>query len=455
MREESNHLDISDSETIVAIATPPGNGGVGVLRISGNKIDQIALSVLGCLPTPRQASLMSFLDGDGSIIDRGLAIYFPTPHSYTGENVLELQAHGGRVLMGLLLNRVIGLGARIAEAGEFTRRAYLNGKLDLAQAEAVADLISCSSEQAVRCAQRSLIGDFSIKINSLVDKTVELRCQIESSIDFSDEEIDFLSELSVENNINDLLSNIDNILSSARQGAVLREGLTVVIAGQPNTGKSTLLNRIAGQNVAIVSDIPGTTRDILKEQIHIDGLPLHIIDTAGLRETDNPIEKEGIKRAKNSIQNADYVLLVMDANQQFNDHLNNFIELAQVPVIHIINKIDLIGDQAKLLQKDHGVEIYLSAKTGEGMDLLYQYLKQSVGYESSEDVFLARSRHIHALEIAQQGLLSALSIITTSSAIELLAEELRRVQIALSQITGEFVADDLLGEIFSRFCIGK
>jgi tRNA modification GTPase len=455
MREESNHVDVSESETIVAIATPPGNGGVGVLRISGHNLDQIAQSVLGCVPAPRQASLMSFIDNDGSIIDRGLAIYFPTPHSYTGENVLELQAHGGRVLMGLLLNRIVGLGARIAEAGEFTRRAYLNGKLDLAQAEAVADLISCSSEQAVRCAQRSLTGEFSIKINSLVDQTIELRCQIESSIDFSDEEIDFLSELLVENRINDLLSNIENILDSSRQGAVLREGLTVVIAGQVNTGKSTLLNRLAGQNVAIVSDIPGTTRDTLKEQIHIDGLPLHIIDTAGLRKTNDPVEQEGIKRAKQSIQNADYVLLVIDAQQQSSDYLENFIELAQIPVIRIINKIDLMSDQAKILEKEHGVEIYLSAKTGEGMDLLYQYLKQSVGFESTEDVFLARSRHIQALETAQQSLLSALAVIKTSSAIELLAEELRRVQIALSQITGEFVADDLLGEIFSRFCIGK
>jgi tRNA modification GTPase len=450
-----NHLDVSEPELIAAIATPPGNGGVGVLRISGNNIDHIAQSVLGCVPPPRNASLLPFLDGDGSIIDSGLAIYFPAPNSYTGENVLELQAHGGRVLMGLLLNRVIGLGARIAEAGEFTQRAYLNGKLDLAQAEAVADLISCSSEQAVRCAQRSLLGEFSNKIDALVNQIIELRCQIESSIDFSEEDIDFLSELSVDRRINQLLSSIEQILGSSRQGAVLREGLTVVIAGQPNTGKSTLLNRIAGHDVAIVSDIPGTTRDILKQQIHIDGLPLHIIDTAGLRESNDPIEQEGIKRAKQSIQDADYLLLVTDVNQQSLDDIESYIESAQVPVIRIINKIDLIGDQAKLLKKDHSVEIHLSAKTGDGMNLLYDYLKQSVGFESTEDVFLARSRHIQALETAQQGLISALSVLTTSSAIELLAEELRRVQIALSQITGEFVADDLLGEIFSRFCIGK
>ncbi len=451
-----NNLVGAESEPIVAIATPLGNGGVGVLRISGSKIDQIAQSVLGCVPAPRYASLMSFIDSDGSTIDRGLAIYFPAPNSYTGETVLELQAHGGRVLMGLLLNRVIGLGARIAEAGEFTRRAYLNGKLDLAQAEAVADLISCSSEHAVRCAQRSLTGEFSNTINSLVEQTIELRCQIESSIDFSDEEIDFVSELSVENRINGLVSNIEHILGSARQGSVLREGLTVVIAGQPNTGKSTLLNRLAGEDVAIVSNTPGTTRDVLKQHIHIDGLPLHIIDTAGLRKTTDAVEKEGIKRAKQSIHNADYVLLVIDANQQTSDKFEDFIEFPQIPVIRIINKIDLIGDQAKLVNKDHGVEIYLSAKTGEGMDLFYQHLKQSVGYDSSEDVFLARSRQIQALEIAQQGLFSALTVvIETSSAIELLAEELRCVQIALSQITGEFVADDLLGEIFSRFCIGK
>jgi tRNA modification GTPase len=361
--------------------------------------------------------------------------------------------------MGLLLNRVLELGARIAEAGEFTRRAYLNGKLDLAQAEAVADLINCSSEHAVRCAQRSLMGEFSNKINEFVNQIIELRCQIESSIDFSDEEIDFVSELSVETRINELLSNIKQILGSARQGAVLRNGLTMVIAGQPNTGKSTLLNAISGQNVAIVSDIPGTTRDVLKQQINIDGLPLHIMDTAGLRQTDDPIEQEGVKRAKQSIQDADYVLLVMDAaNQQSEQQIQQFIaqhQLEKIPVIRIVNKIDLIDEQAKLISKDHYAEIYLSAKTGKGMDLLYQHIKQSVGFESTEDVFLARSRHIQALEAAQQGLSTALTVITTSSAIELIAEELRTVQIALSQITGEFVADDLLGEIFSRFCIGK
>ena len=448
------HQDISKSETIVAVATPPGNGGVGVLRISGHSIDHIAKPILGCVPAPRQAQLLAFIDHDGSVMDRGLAVYFPAPHSYTGEHVLELQAHGSRVLMDLLMKRVVGLGARIAEAGEFTRRAFLNGKLDLAQAEAVADLISSSNEYAVRCAQRSLTGEFSNRIDALVNQIIELRCQIESSIDFSDEDIDFISELSVQTRINQLQSDIEQILGSAKQGAVLRAGLTLVIAGQPNTGKSTLLNRIAGQNVAIVSDIPGTTRDILKEDIHIDGLPLHIIDTAGLRETNDPVEKEGIKRAEQSIQNADYVLLVVDANQQQNDS-TQFIETLQIPVIRIINKIDKQGLQPKRIDNHTGVEIYLSAKTGQGLELLYQYLKQSVGFESTEDIFLARTRHIQALEQAKSGMASIINAFHNTTAVELLAEDLRQVQLSLSHITGEFVADDLLGEIFSRFCIGK
>ncbi|HFD10954.1 MAG TPA: tRNA uridine-5-carboxymethylaminomethyl(34) synthesis GTPase MnmE [Crenotrichaceae bacterium] len=449
-------MDDSESDTIAAIATPPGNGGVGVLRISGRSIKHIAQSVLGCLPSPRQAKLLSFLDTDGSALDCGLAIYFPAPHSYTGEDILELQAHGGRVLMALLLKRVTGLGARIAEPGEFTRRAYLNGKLDLVQAEAVIDLINSSNEYAVRSAQRSLSGDFSDKINVLVNQTIELRCQIESSIDFSDEDIDFISELSVDEKIKDLLSSVDAILHSARQGAVLRNGLTVVIAGQPNTGKSTLLNRMAGQNVAIVSDIPGTTRDTLKEQIQIGGIPLHLIDTAGLRETIDPIEQEGVKRAKQSIRDAGYVLMVMDSSQQHKQqNLPTDFDVTGVPVIRIMNKIDLLDSEPKRIENDTEVEIHLSAKTGEGMNLLYDYLQHRVGFETNEDVFLARDRHLQALKKARQVLDSACTGIVTNRAIELLAEDLRQVQIALSQITGEFVADDLLGEIFSRFCIGK
>jgi len=449
-----NHQDDCESEPIAAIATPPGNGGIGVLRISGDSIKQIAQSILGCVPTPRQASFLPFLNKDGSVLDQGLAIYFPAPNSYTGEHVLELQGHGGRVVMNLLLKRVLEVGARIAEAGEFTRRAFLNGKLDLAQAEAVADLISSSSEHAVRCAQRSLSGEFSDRINKLVKQVIELRCQVESAIDFSDEEIDHFSGLSIENTLIELLTSVEKILGSARQGAMLRDGLTIVIAGQPNAGKSTLLNRIADQDVAIVSELPGTTRDVLKEQIHLDGLPLHIIDTAGLRETTDLLELEGIKRARQSIENADAVLWITDVNQQ-DDHHASWVESLGVPVIYIMNKIDLVDCQPELMNKHGRVEIYLSAKTGQGLDRLYQQLKQSVGFETTEDVFLARNRHIHALEQAQTGLDSALTVFKTSTAIELLAEDLRRVQAALSQITGEFVADDLLGEIFSRFCIGK
>lgn len=450
------HQEDFGSEPIAAIATPPGNGGVGVLRISGDSIDHIAQSVLGRLPPPRRASFQAFLDRDGSVLDRGLAIYFPAPYSYTGEHVLELQAHGGRVLMNLLLRRVLESGARIAQAGEFTKRAFLNGKLDLAQAEAVADLISSSNEYAVRYAQRSLTGEFSNRINDLVNQVVELRCQIESIIDFSDEEIDFISELSVESRIKEIRLSVQQILVSARRGSVIRDGVTLVIAGQPNTGKSTLLNYIAGQDVAIVSEIPGTTRDTLKEQIHIDGLPLHMIDTAGLRDTTDPIELEGIKRAKQSIREADHVLLITDVNQQeHSPDIRAMTGTEGIPVIHIINKIDLADINPKLVETADGVRIYLSAKTGQGVNLLYQYLKQSVGFETTEDVFLARDRHIDALHQAQSALDSALTSFKTDMAIELLAEDLRGLQTALSQITGEFVADDLLGEIFSRFCIGK
>ncbi|MCH9697371.1 MAG: tRNA uridine-5-carboxymethylaminomethyl(34) synthesis GTPase MnmE [Gammaproteobacteria bacterium] len=447
------HQDQPESEPIAAIATPPGNGGVGVLRISGDSIDHITQSILGCVPIPRQATLLPFLDHHGNEMDRGLAILFPAPNSYTGETVLELQGHGGSVLMNLLLKRVIDLGARIAEAGEFTQRAFINGKLDLAQAEAVADLIECSSEQAVRCAQRSLSGQFSNTIHGLVERLIELRCHIESAIDFSDEDLDLISGLSVRERMSSLQTDIEQILNSAQQGVVLRNGITIVIAGSPNTGKSTLLNRMAGDDVAIISDIPGTTRDLLKQQIHIDGLPVHIIDTAGLRETDDPIELEGIHRAKLSISQADYILQVIDSSQtQATECLDEF---NSVPVIKIFNKIDISGIEPTRTDYEHGVGIYLSAKTGSGMELLFDYLKSSVGYQSNEDVFMARARHVNALEQARDFIQSAFRHFSDDLVIELLAEDLRLVQNALSQITGEFVADDLLGEIFSKFCIGK
>jgi tRNA modification GTPase len=369
--------------------------------------------------------------------------------------VLELQGHGGAVVLDMLLRRVLSLGARLANPGEFTERAYLNGKLDLAQAEAVADLIESSTEQAARSAQKSMQGVFSIQVNELVEELTELRIYVEAAIDFVDEEIDFLGDGVVENRLAKILHRIGHIQETAQQGRLLRDGMAIVLAGKPNAGKSSLLNALAGHDAAIVTDIAGTTRDILKERIQIDGMPLHIIDTAGLRESNNPIEQEGIRRARQEINNADKILLLIDAREPETETIEKTLP-AGSNITHIYNKIDLLGIKPEIKQIALGTQIYLSIKTGEGMELLKQHLKQSVGFNDAADtIFIARRRHIEALKKGHEYVESALNQLQTSQAGELVAEDLRQAQNSLAEITGKFTSDDLLGKIFSSFCIGK
>ena len=447
-------MDIENLDTIAAIATPPGNGGVGIIRISGALVPEIAKNLINKVLTPRQAIYSSFNDDDGMIIDSGISLYFPAPASYTGEDILELQGHGGSVVLDMLLRRVLALGARLANPGEFTERAFLNNKLDLAQAEAVADLIESSTEQSVRSAQKSMQGVFSLQINELVEELTELRIYVEAAIDFVDEEIDFLTDGVVEKRIVNLQQRIAQIQKTAQQGRLLRDGMTVVLAGKPNAGKSSLLNALAGHDAAIVTDIAGTTRDVLKERIQLDGMPLHIIDTAGLRESDNEIEQEGIRRAHQEIKNADKILLLIDARDPEIESL--FSTLPSGNITRIYNKIDLLGQEPEIKQTEDGTEIYLSIKTGRGMDLLKLHLKQSVGFnEATDNVFIARRRHIEALNKGHEFVESALNQLTGSRAGELVAEDLRQAQMSLAEITGTVSSDDLLGKIFSSFCIGK
>lgn len=448
-------MAIENRGTIAACATPPGNGGIGIIRISGALVPDIAKQLLNKPLTARQALYSSFIDDDGSVIDSGIALFFPAPASYTGEDILELQAHGSSVVLDMLLRRVLSLGARLANPGEFTERAFLNNKLDLAQAEAVADLIESSTEQSARSAQKSMQGVFSARINELVEELIELRTYVEAAIDFVDEEIDFLTDGVVENRIVKLLHSIKQIQKTAQQGRLLREGMTVVLAGKPNAGKSSLLNALAGHEAAIVTDIAGTTRDVLRERIQLDGLPLHIIDTAGLRESDNIIEKEGVRRTHEEISKADKILLLIDATEPETDSILKTLP-SGIDIIRIYNKIDLIGRAPEIKQSINGTRIYLSIKTAEGMDLLTQHLKQSVGFnEATDNVFIARRRHIEALRKGYEFVESALNQLKTSQAGELIAEDLRQAQMSLAEITGQFTSDDLLGKIFSSFCIGK
>ena len=448
-------MDIDHIDTIVAIATPPGNGGVGIIRISGGRVTEIAAQLTKKILTPRTALFTTFLDQDNSIIDSGIALYFPAPASYTGEDVLELQAHGGSVILNMLLKRVLALGARLARPGEFTERAFLNNKLDLAQAEAVADLISSSTEQSVRSAQRSMQGVFSEQINTLITELTELRIYIEAAIDFVDEEIDFLTDGVVEKRLISLVKRLEEIQQTAKQGRLLRDGMTVVLAGKPNAGKSSLLNALAGHDAAIVTDIAGTTRDVLRERIQIDGMPLHIIDTAGLRESTNAVEQEGVRRAQEEIRKADKVLALIDIRDTDPQALLDSIPEG-LDITTLYNKIDLVNKEPEIQNKESGTQIYVSIKTGAGMDLLIQHLKQSVGYnETAENIFIARTRHLEALNKGHQYVQSALLQLQTTQASELVAEDLRQAQQALAEITGEFTSDDLLGKIFSSFCIGK
>ena len=448
---------MSTSETIAAIATPPGRGGVGIVRISGPACLSIAQQILGHLPKVRYAEYLPFKDHSGDCIDSGIAIYFKKPHSFTGEDVLELQAHGGPVVLDMLLKRVLACGARPARAGEFSEQAFLNNKMDLAQAEAVADLIAADSEDAARAAVRSLQGEFSNSIHALVESIIELRLYVEAALDFPEEEIDFISDGVVAAKLESIQTNLNSVFKSARQGCLLREGMTLVIAGKPNAGKSSLLNQLAGHDAAIVTDIPGTTRDVMRLHIQIDGLPLHIIDTAGLRESNDPVEQEGIRRAWKEIAQADRLLLVLDDRDQAHEHLDIEDKMpAKIGITRIFNKIDLSKRTAEIKKTAQGTDIALSAKTGAGMDVLRTHLKQIMGYEQpGEGQFMARRRHLDALEAAKTNLESANHCLHGLRAGELLAEELRRAQEALSQITGEFTADDLLGRIFSSFCIGK
>lgn len=443
------------ADIIAAVATAPGRGGIGVVRVSGADLSVFARALLGLMPSPRHATRTAFLAADANPIDNGIALYFPGPASFTGEDVLELQGHGGPVVLGMLLKRCLQLGARLAEPGEFTRRAFLNDKMDLAQAEAVADLINAASERAVRSAQRSLSGEFSAQIGALARGVVDLRMLVEAMLDFPEEDIDKLDRGRVLSELTTLQAGVAGTLEKARQGSVLRKGLKVVLAGQPNVGKSSLLNCLAGEDIAIVTPVPGTTRDSVREVINLDGVPLEIVDTAGLRETDDLVEQLGIARSWREIGEADVLLLVCEAREGLTDE--ELAILARIPrgvsQILVFNKIDLSGVAAKTIQTELCTEVWLSAKSQEGMQGLRDALLRVAGWSvPAEDVFLARERHVFAL-LAAKNFLAAAEV--ELSRPELFAEELRLAHVELASITGEFTADDLLGEIFARFCIGK
>ncbi len=446
------------TDTIAAIATPPGRGGVGIVRVSGPRAADIARAMLGHVPAPRVAEYLRFHDDAGRVIDTGLALYFPHPNSFTGEDVLELQGHGGPVVLDLLLQQTLRLGARPARPGEFSERAFLNDKLDLAQAEAIADLIEAGSEQAARSALQSLQGVFSDWVHDTVDQLTELRMYVEAAIDFPDEEIDFLADSRVLRELDYLLQELDRVIATAHQGQLLREGMRIVLAGQPNTGKSSLLNALAGRESAIVTAVPGTTRDVLREEISIDGLPLHIIDTAGLRQSADEVEQEGIRRTWREIEQADCVLLVMDDRAGFGPAEQQILSQlpSRLPVIRVFNKIDLSGARAERREDADGEILHLSARSGEGIDLLRDLLKTVVGYRgTTEGVFMARRRHLQALQRARDFIANGREQLQSHHAGELLAEDLRQAQQALGEITGEVSSDDLLGRIFAGFCIGK
>jgi len=447
MNKNTNTID-----TIAAQATPSGRGGIGIIRVSGPKVKEIAKKILATAPKPYYVSFTSFLNKEGAAIDQGIALYFPAPNSFTGEDVLELHGHGGPVVMSCLLRQVVKLGARLAKPGEFSERAFLNDKMDLVQAESVADLINASSEHAAYSAMRSMQGRFSEKINSLVGQLIELHVYVEAALDFPEEEIDYISEQRIARQLKNILLELKLLQANAKQGVLLQQGVSVVIVGKPNVGKSSLLNYLCRKDSAIVTRIPGTTRDVLREYINIDGLPLHIVDTAGLHESYDLIEKEGIKRAWQEMHKADFVLLIIDEDEINLDAFAQYLN----KIIVVRNKIDLIKEEAGIEPKQAYDVIYVSVKTGKGLDLLENYLKAKVGFSgSSEDGFIARLRHLQALNMAEQYLLNGHSRFNKNHALELLAEELRRAQKALNELTGEFCSDDLLGKIFSEFCIGK
>ncbi len=444
-------------DTIAAVATPPGRGGVGIVRVSGPGVRAIIEALIGGLPPPREARFRRFRDARGEVIDEGLVLFFPAPRSFTGEDVLELHGHGGPVVMDMLLERVLELGARPARPGEFSERAFLNGRLDLAQAEAVADLIDSGSRAAARAALRSLEGEFSQAIEALSERLIELRMYVEAAIDFPEEEIDFLSDEAVEARIVELTAAFERLQAAARQGSLLREGLHLVIVGAPNAGKSSLLNRLAGREAAIVTDIPGTTRDLLREAIDLDGLPVHLVDTAGLRTTEDPVEREGVRRARAELERADCALLVIDdtdrdpgREQALRDSLPQ-----ELTVLRVYNKIDRTGREPGPVPGEPDA-LAVSALTGAGIEALRSRLRERVGYPGeTEGIFLARRRHLDALRRARDHFDAGVAALRAHRAGELLAEELRLAHQALGEITGEFTSEDLLGRIFSSFCIGK
>lgn len=446
---------MASTDTIAAVATAPGRGGIGVVRISGQDLETFFQHLLGKTPRPRFASLSNFLDHDGAVIDEGIALFFPAPHSFTGENVLELQGHGGNAVMQRLLKRCLTLGARLAEPGEFTKRAFLNDKLDLAQAESVADLIDAASEEAAKSAVRSLQGEFSHAVHDIVARLIDLRMLVEACIDFPDEDIDFLEAADALGKLSRVQERLQELLALAKQGSLLREGVHVVLVGQPNVGKSSLLNQLAGDDVAIVTPVAGTTRDTVREEIEIKGVPFHILDTAGLRDTSCEVEQIGIARTWAAVEKASLALLLLDSREGITPPDEAILARLPpgLPVVQIFNKIDLLSREASIEKAAGITRIFVSAKSGAGLNLLRQSLLELAGWEQTgEGAFMARERHLRALEQARVSLENAAE---NWRQLEFFAEELKLAQNSLSSITGEFGADDLLGEIFTRFCIGK
>jgi len=447
---------MTESDIIAAIATAPGRGGIGVVRVSGPRLDPLIAGLIGKPLSPRRATLTAFNDARSSAIDEGIALYFPAPHSYTGQDVLELHGHGGPMVLQLLLKRCLELGARPAQPGEFTRRAYLNDKMDLAQAESVADLIDAATAEAARSALRSLQGAFSQRIEELLRTLIDLRALVEAALDFPDEDVELIKHFDGAGRLATLQVTLQEVLSASQQGNLLREGMRVVLAGQPNVGKSSLLNRLAGEELAIVTEIPGTTRDAIRQSISIEGIPVHVIDTAGLRPSSDPVEKLGIARTWAAIEQADLVVLLVDATQgeaAADREIMGRLPSA-LPRLRVMNKIDLLSRPPAFERGRAAGTVWLSAKTGDGVDLLRRALMEAVGWlgGSTEGLFMARERHLQALQLASTHLEHATHQVAN---LELFAEELRLVQQALGAITGQFTTDDLLGEIFSRFCIGK
>lgn len=456
-------MTVLDTETIAAIATPMGKGGVGIIRLSGNRAREIGEKITQQTLTVRHAHYGNFHSLNSGLIDQGISLYFKAPHSFTGEDVVELQGHGGPIIMDMLLRETLALGARMARPGEFSERAFLNDKIDLAQAEAIADLIDSASEAAAKSALNSLQGSFSIVIHELVESLITLRIYVEAAIDFPEEEIDFLNDGHVKNELNRIIAALNKVYEQAKQGTLLREGMTVVIAGKPNAGKSSLLNSLAERDAAIVTAIEGTTRDVLREHIQIDGMPLHIIDTAGLRDSPDEVEQEGIRRAWLEIDKADHVLFVVDSNMTKTDDVRaiwpEFVERFAHPekISLVRNKCDLSGLIIGKHQHLNGqIQINISAKDRLGIPALRDHLKQCMGFTNQQEgQFIARRRHLDALDRAKSSILNGQHQLLELGAGELLAEDLRLTQQYLSEITGEFTSDDLLGRIFTSFCIGK